>query len=105
MHCLTVRCLSPDYCPFQASALEFVSIAANRLSGCVSWSRGCHRYAISDISSCTLPALGSPATPREGLVAFGAGNFVSLYDPQVCAARLLPPPPPRPHMRRHWNTG
>lgn len=49
--------------------LAFAAVACNRVANCAEWSLGRH---------------ASVARPtREGLVAFGAGCFVGLYDPEV----------------------
>ena len=50
---------------------EFVAISCNRTAGCADWSLG----AFASTSRTAVPACG--------LLAFGAGNFVCLYDPAV----------------------
>jgi hypothetical protein len=62
--------------------LDALSIAANRLCGVASWSQGQHAYAFGDVPGVTAPAQARPGV-ADGLVAYGAGHFVGVMDPQV----------------------
>lgn len=63
----------------------YVSVGANRLSGCASWSLGAHNNTADtpDNASVVFEGARIAAFPRDGLVAFGGGAFVCLYDPAV----------------------
>jgi hypothetical protein len=65
--------------------LHLAAIAANAVAGCGEWSRGSHNYD-GDGDAAVVAASLARSRARDGLVAVGAGSFVALYDPEVCAS-------------------
>jgi hypothetical protein len=65
--------------------LHLAAIAANAVAGCGEWSRGSHNYD-GDGDAAVVTASLARSRARDGLVAVGAGSFVALYDPEVCAS-------------------